>query len=121
MDFLTHHEQETRPWGFFERFTLNEPSTVKIIHVKPHQELSLQTHHKRAEFWYILTGIGEVTIHGLARPAKAQDEFEIPAGASHRIAAGPDEVFFLEIALGNFSESDETRLEDDYGRNSPAA
>lgn len=26
---------ERRPWGRFERFTLNEPSTVKIIHVEP--------------------------------------------------------------------------------------
>ena len=27
--------RDERPWGGFERYTLNEPSTVKIIEVAP--------------------------------------------------------------------------------------
>ena len=57
MALLTHHDYEDRPWSFFKRFTLNEPSTVKIIHLKPHQEISLQKHTKRSEFWHVLSRI----------------------------------------------------------------
>ena len=45
----------TRPWGLFKRFTLNEKSTVKILHVNPHGILSLQKHKNRKEMWYFLT------------------------------------------------------------------
>ncbi len=39
--------EEERPWGVFRKFTDNKPSTVKIITVKPNEELSLQSHNKR--------------------------------------------------------------------------
>ena len=39
--------RDERPWGAFERFTLNEPSTVKIITVNAGQTLSLQRHEHR--------------------------------------------------------------------------
>ena len=119
MALLTHRDHEERPWGFSERFTLNEPATVKIMRIKPHQRFSLQTHAKRAEFWRILSGNGTVTVNGLEHLAKVSDEFEILVGAPHRAAAGEEELCFLEIALGDFNEHDETRLEDDYGRTSP--
>lgn len=121
MSLLSYRDHEDRPWGSFERFTLNEPSTVKVLYVKSGKSLSLQTHTKRSEFWYILSGSGEVTIDGTVHPANAGDEFEIPPGISHRIAAGTEDVTFLEIALGQFVEHDEVRLEDSYGRSSPTA
>ena len=43
-----------RPWGNFKRFALNEKCTVKILTVKPHQELSLQKHEKRKDKFYTL-------------------------------------------------------------------
>ena len=36
-----------RPWGRFEQFTLNEPTTVKTITVEPGHRLSLQRHEHR--------------------------------------------------------------------------
>ena len=55
---------EDRPWGSFERFTLNEPSTVKIITVKSGEAFSLQKHKGRDEWWKILQGDGTATIGG---------------------------------------------------------
>ena len=121
MPLLSHRDHSERPWGSFDRFTLNELSTVKIINIKPHQELSLQIHKQRAEFWHILSGGGEVIINDVAHPARMGDEFESQAGEDHRATAGLEGLSFLEIALGDFIESDETRLADDYNRASQAA
>lgn len=121
MALLPNRAREERPWGVFERFSLNESTTVKIIRVRPHEKLSLQSHTKRSEFWYVLSGSGEVTIESAVHSATAGDEFEIPVGVAHRASAGDAELVFLEIALGEFVEGDETRLEDDYGRTSPTA
>ena len=109
---------ERRPWGMFEQFTLNELSTVKIITVKPKQELSLQYHYKRSEFWRVLAGKPVITIGAKKYRAKAGDEFFVPVRTEHRIASGTDKepAKVLEISYGTFIEEDIVRLEDKYGR-----
>lgn len=116
MEGLSHYERQIRPWGSFERFTLNEPCTVKIIFVNPDQELSLQQHEHRDEEWRILSGSGTVTVDGTATPAKAGDEFRILRGQKHRVASGPEGLQFLELSFGAFDEEDIKRFEDKYGR-----
>ena len=107
---------EERPWGKFERFTQNEVTTVKIITVNVGAALSLQKHAKRKEFWRIIGGSGTVRIGESDHEAKVGDEFMIEIGELHRVTAGPSGLQFLEIAFGNFDESDIERLEDQYGR-----
>lgn len=109
---------EVRPWGSFTRYTHNELSTVKIINVLPNQQLSLQYHEKREEFWRILRGTATLIIDGKTIQANPGEEFYIKKGESHRIAALGDEVEILEISFGEFDESDIVRLEDKYGRTS---
>ncbi len=116
MEGLTNYEKEVRPWGGFERFTLNEKTTVKIITILPGQEFSLQTHKDRSEFWHIISGSGIVTLDQERTPAVAGENFYSPKGHEHRMEAGPDGLTFLEIAFGEFDEGDITRLEDKYGR-----
>jgi mannose-6-phosphate isomerase-like protein (cupin superfamily) len=116
MALLTNRDHEDRPWGSFDRFTLNEQSTVKILTLKPNQRFSLQEHEKRSEFWRIISGSGTVTIGAQELPAEIGSEFEIQPGTPHRLAAGETGLSCLEIALGTFDEHDETRLADDYGR-----
>jgi len=113
---LSHYYKEQRPWGNFERLTLNETSTVKIITVNPGEEFSLQTHAHRDEYWRIMHGSGEVTIGTLVRDAKPDDNYSVMRGVPHRVKAGPQGITFVEIALGDFDENDITRLEDKYGR-----
>ncbi len=116
MSDLSHYEQEVRPWGNFERFTLNEISTVKIITVSPGEAFSLQTHATRTEFWRILNGSGTVTIGTQTQEAKEGDHFFVAIGEAHRVEGGPEGISFLEIAFGPFDEKDIIRLEDRYGR-----
>jgi mannose-6-phosphate isomerase-like protein (cupin superfamily) len=116
MENLPHYERILRPWGSFERYTLNDLSTVKIITVDPNQEFSLQSHVNREEFWKILSGTGDVTIGSKIDSFFPGDTFFTEKGVLHRLQAGPEQVVFLEIAFGEFDESDITRVEDDYGR-----
>ncbi|HUX80737.1 MAG TPA: phosphomannose isomerase type II C-terminal cupin domain [Candidatus Paceibacterota bacterium] len=116
MEGLTHYEKEERPWGDFERYTLNEKTTVKIITVKANESLSLQTHEHRDEFWRVTKGSGVMRIGEKENSAKEGDTFFNERGSKHRVSAGPEGLAFLEIAFGDFDENDIERLEDKYGR-----
>jgi mannose-6-phosphate isomerase-like protein (cupin superfamily) len=113
---LSNYEKDIRPWGNYERFTLNETSTVKVITVNPGEAFSLQTHTHRQEFWRVLSGSGTITVGESVHDAKVGDQFMIGTGEKHRAMGGPEGLVFLEIAFGTFDESDITRLEDKYGR-----
>lgn len=116
MDGSTHYEKDERPWGYYERFTLNEPSTVKIITVNAGEKFSLQKHAHREEFWHIISGSASVTIGTDVKDARAGDNFFVPTGTLHRVEAKDAPCVFLEIARGEFDESDIIRIEDKYGR-----
>ncbi len=116
MEGLSHYEKENRPWGNFERFTLNEKTTVKIITVNAGESISLQTHEHRDEFWRVLKGSGVIRIKEKDTNAGVGDMFFTPRHSEHRITGGPEGLVCLEIAFGDFDESDITRLKDRYGR-----
>lgn len=116
MDALKNYHAESRPWGKFERFTLNEQSTVKLITVKAGEAFSLQKHAHRSEFWHVISGKGVLT-HGIEKlPISAGLEVFVGEGDLHRVEAGDTDVLFLEVAFGTFDEGDIERLDDKYGR-----
>lgn len=107
---------EKRPWGGFQRFTLNEKTTVKILTIKPRQKFSLQYHRKRKEFWKFLDNPARVTIGKKIIKVKKGRELIIEPKILHRIEAYSAPVNVLEISFGKFKESDIVRIEDLYGR-----
>ncbi len=107
---------EERPWGNFEQFTCNETSTVKLLNVNAGEQLSLQYHHNRDEFWRIISGEAKITIGDEEISGKAGDEFYIPKETNHRIKTEKLPVQILEISLGQFNEDDIVRLDDKYHR-----
>lgn len=107
---------DDRPWGNFRQYSLNEPSTVKIITVHAGEALSLQRHEHRDELWIVLDDGLLVEIDGTTTQASTGDEFFVPRGAVHRVAGGTTGGRFLEVAFGRFDEQDIERLEDRYGR-----
>jgi len=104
-----------RPWGKFFEFAKNKKCTVKILEVKPRQQLSLQYHNKREEFWYFLEK-GIVQLGNKKFWVGAGESVKILKKQPHRIIAGKNKLRVLEVSFGNFSELDEVRLEDKYGR-----
>jgi mannose-6-phosphate isomerase len=108
--------EDRRPWGRFRRYTLNEPSTVKLITVEAGQVLSLQRHQHRDELWIVLDDAIWVELDGARVPTGAGDEHFIPRGTLHRVGAEGAAGRFVEIAFGDFDEDDIERLDDAYGR-----
>lgn len=115
-DTLSKYQREIRPWGNFERFTENEPSTVKILTLEPNKRFSLQKHTKRSEFWRVIGGSGLITVEEQEFEVAIGDEVFINVGELHRAQGGDEGLKLLEIAFGEFDENDIERIEDDYGR-----
>lgn len=104
-----------KPWGSFERFTLNERTTVKLIYLKAHHRLSYQYHLERSEFCKIVKGKVLVILNGRKRTLSQGYAIRIPLRAKHRLY-GLTSAIILEISYGKFDENDIVRLADDYNR-----
>ncbi len=111
-------EHDLRPWG--EYWVLEDAPThkVKRIQVNPRGRLSYQYHHKRAEVWTIIQGVGRITLNGEVRDYNPGETILIPQGVKHRIQNPSTEpCVFIEVQYGNyFGEDDIVRIEDDYNR-----
>jgi mannose-6-phosphate isomerase len=107
---------EQRPWGLFERYSLNEQTTVKLIMVEPNRRLSLQYHNNRDEFWKVIKGPVEVRTEDNSRILETGDSILIPRKTVHRLGALDEPAIILEISYGHFDEADIVRLEDDHFR-----
>ena len=103
-----------KPWGFFEKLTDNEKTTVKIISINAGSRTSLQFHEHRSEKWYVLSGKG-YAMNPDKRKISPGDKLFISKTIVHRLEAITD-MTILEISFGDFDESDIKRLEDDYNR-----
>jgi mannose-6-phosphate isomerase-like protein (cupin superfamily) len=112
----TEPYSEDRPWGGFIRFSLNEPSTVKILTVKTGEAFSLQSHEHRSEEWFVISGKGTIEIGDDIKEVQTGHTYLIPPNTKHRLAATEEKLVVLEIARGEFDEGDITRFEDRYGR-----
>lgn len=115
--FILHDD---RPWGSFDQFTHNQPSTIKIITVQAGQATSLQCHTERTEHWIVISGTGRLYIGEQIIEAQTGVLYEVLPTVQHRIeniAQFTGESFrVLEISTGNFDEKDIVRLDDRYGR-----
>lgn len=105
-----------KPWGNFERFTCNAPSTVKILEIEPNNRLSLQSHQHRDELWVMLDEGATVEIGDLKSALNRGEKIFVPRGVKHRIYSANNKVRVLEISFGIFNENDIIRYEDDFGR-----
>ena len=120
MDHQPPSVKVEKPWGRFEQYTHNLPSTVKIITVAPGGVLSRQYHHRRDELWVVLDEGARVELDGEVLHPDAEEKLFIPRETIHRLyCTGSSPVRVLEISFGEFDEDDIVRLEDVYGRVGP--
>ncbi len=108
-------KEVNKPWGNEKHFVFNKKCTIKILNVKPAQELSLQKHKLRTEEWYFLTN-GYVQLGNNRFGVGKGETIKIPKNTPHRLFAKTKQVKVLEISYGTFNQKDEIRLEDKYGR-----
>jgi len=106
-----------KPWGTVVAYTLNQPSSVRVITVEPGQETSVHYHQLRDEMWVVLDEGLIVQIGNRSVDASSGEEFVVSAEETHRIRnRGETRGRVLEIAYGFTIEEDTLRLQDDYGR-----
>jgi len=69
--------------------------------------VATQRHYHKAseEFYYILTGSGQMEIDGIEKPVEPGDAILIPAGAWHQITAS-EEMKFLCCCAPPYSHED---------------
>ena len=108
-----------KPWGEFEQYTHNLPSTVKIITVAAGGTLSRQYHHHRDELWVVLDEGARVELDDAVLEPAVGEKLFIPRETVHRLCSVAGPVRILEISFGEFDEEDIVRLEDVYGRVGP--
>lgn len=110
---------DKRPWGSFHVLDENEGYKVKRIEVLPKKRLSYQKHARRAEHWFVVSGIAKVTLNGVDILVNKGESIDIPLGTAHRVE-NPDDsqiLIFIEVQQGDYlGEDDIERLEDDFGR-----
>src|SRR5690349_12909478 len=103
---------EERPWGKFEKFIENQKCTVKLLHLNPTAQLSLQYHHKREEWWKVVKGSVTVVVDDARTTLHENETIHLPKGCKHRAINLNNPSIILEISLGEFEESDIVRIQD---------
>jgi mannose-1-phosphate guanylyltransferase/mannose-6-phosphate isomerase len=112
------HTRVERPWGSFTVLLESPAYKIKIIEVLPGEQLSLQLHHKRDEYWTFVRGEAEIVIADKAMPRRRGESAFIPREVKHAVKnIGADALQFIEVEIGEyFGEDDTVRFADIYGR-----
>ena len=112
------HKKIFRPWGHYESLIEDLNWKVKIITVKPFEQLSLQKHFHRSEHWIVVKGEAQVQINEKVTTLFRNQSTYIPLGSKHRLSNPVDEpLIIIEVQSGDYlGEDDIVRFEDNYGR-----
>lgn len=116
-----------KPWGKFLDIAREKEYVLKIITVNPNEELSLQYHNNRSEFWVVLSGKGKLKLqqfnyhneesYYITLNLSEGSTYHIKKGQHHQlINSSNEELKVLELQYGECSEEDIIRINDKYGR-----
>ncbi|WP_102957981.1 mannose-1-phosphate guanylyltransferase/mannose-6-phosphate isomerase [Mangrovicella endophytica] len=114
------HLRNYRPWGFFETLSLASRFQVKLLHVSPGRQLSMQMHHHRSEHWIVVQGTAKVTVGSDTRLVRENESLYISATEWHRLEnPGKVPLELIEVQIGSYlGEDDIVRSDDVYNRKS---
>lgn len=115
---VTSPRKVFRPWGWYDSLERGPGFQVKRIGVNPGASLSLQMHHRRAEHWVVVSGVGHVTNGDRVFDLHANESTYIPIGTRHRLENLTDDPLeIIEVQTGDYlGEDDIVRFEDRYAR-----
>jgi mannose-6-phosphate isomerase-like protein (cupin superfamily) len=116
MELITY--DENRPWGSFSVLQDRPHYKLKVLTVKPGNQLSLQMHYQREEHWIVSRGRPQITVDDKTWQAEVGEYIYIPRQAKHRLGNNTSEIVeIIEVQQGeSFSEEDIVRFQDDYQR-----
>ena len=112
------HKKIFRPWGFYVSVIEDNEWKVKMISVKPKEQLSLQRHKFRAEHWVVVKGTALIEINNKQFNLFENQSAFIPKESIHRLKnPGNKTLVLIEVQTGSYlGEDDIERFNDSYGR-----
>ena len=114
------HIRSHRPWGHFETLSLGPRFQVKLLHVKPGGQLSMQMHHHRSEHWVVVKGTARVICDGQQRLVCENESVYISATHWHRLEnPGKVPLEIIEVQIGSYLGEDDIIRSDDVYRRGP--
>jgi mannose-6-phosphate isomerase len=93
--------RENRPRESFEQSTLIETSTVNLLNIKAGEQLSVQKHKNREEFWHVVDEENGVLVDEDWLSAKIEDEFFVNKGVGYLVKKGGRIYKFLKLPQVN--------------------
>ena len=117
-DEVNVHAEVFRPWGKYQTIDIGGRYQVKRISVRPHQKLSTQMHHHRAEHWIVVKGTAKVFNGEDTLLITENESTYIPIGEIHSLEnPGMVPLELIEVQTGSYlGEDDIVRFDDLYGR-----
>ncbi len=114
------HIRNHRPWGYFETLSLAPRFQVKLLHVKPGAQLSLQMHHHRSEHWIVVKGTAKVTCDGEDKLVCENESVYISATQWHQLEnPGKVALQLIEVQIGTYLGEDDIIRQNDIYQRSP--
>lgn len=115
---VLEHVTTYRPWGSYTVLEEGPRYKIKRIVVNPGEELSLQMHHHRSEYWVVVKGTARVTIGDKEIFIHENESAYVPKSTLHRLKnPGKIHLELIEVQNGEYlGEDDIVRIEDRYGR-----
>ncbi len=112
------HAKIYRPWGHYLSLVEDNRWQVKLISVKPGENLSLQMHHHRSEHWVVVNGTAKVEVGAKVEILSENQSVYIPLGSKHKLSnPGKIPLTLIEVQSGSYiAEDDIVRFDDKYGR-----
>ncbi len=112
------HKKEYRPWGWYESLLKLPNYQIKILHVNPYEELSLQSHDRRSEHWIVLEGNAHVQKNDKLFNLKKNESIHLDKKEKHKIWNKEKEPLkIVEVQIGDYLEEDDiVRYDDSYNR-----
>jgi mannose-6-phosphate isomerase-like protein (cupin superfamily) len=84
--YVTSIEKETRKNPDFRRVLYTgKNSQLVLMSLKPLEEIGMEVHTDRDQFFRFESGEGKVVIDGVEHPVKDGDAVIVPAGARHNV------------------------------------
>lgn len=112
------HVRNHRPWGFFETLSVGPRFQVKLLHVNPGAQLSVQMHHHRSEHWTVVKGTAKVGRDDTEQLVCENESIYISATQWHWLEnPGKVPLEVIEVQIGSYlGEDDIVRGRDIYQR-----
>lgn len=88
-----------KSWGSFRIIDVEEESLTIKVTLNPGHAMNYHSHERRRETWTVASGIGTVTVDGVARPVGPGDVIELPVRCRHKIAA-QTRMVVIEVQMG---------------------